>query len=281
MGFTINKTDVKPNPEKVEAIKFIPAPTSVKEVRSFIGCVSFYRRLIPGFSRIAEPLINLIRKYAKFKWSKECQSAFDFLKESLTVVPLLAYPDPNKPYTLYTDCSEKCLGAVLTQPLDEDEGPVLYGATHEKPLYFLSHNYKLSPSQTKWPTCQREMYAISYALQKLDPYLHNAEFTIKTDHRPLKYVLESPLTNKQMQLWALELSNYNCKVEYIPGKADTCGDLLSRVPADHESPTADLTKTDNQVDDDFDDRCFKVETKFGQIKSPRLCQLSCRFYRGT
>jgi len=61
LGFTINQNGVKPNPEKVEAIRFIPPPSSVKEVRSFVGCVSFYRRFIPGFSRIAEPLINLTR----------------------------------------------------------------------------------------------------------------------------------------------------------------------------------------------------------------------------
>jgi len=162
----------------------------------------------------------------------------------------------------------------LTQPIDKGEEPVLYGVTHEKPIYFLS--YKLSSSQQKWPTCQREMYAIRYALQKLDPYLHNAQFTIKTDHKPLKYVLESPMTNKQMQLWALELSNYNCKVEYIPGRANTCADLLLRIPSDPEQTKAsDSRETKDKMDVDFDDRCFKINVLNSDKFNPKD-YASCR-----
>ena len=130
LGFIIDKEGVKPDPKKVEAIRQLPAPTSVREIRGFIGMCSYYRRFIPNFSQIAEPLIDLTRKYAKFKWSETCQKAFDYLKESLTVVPLLTYPDINKPYVLYTDASDDCVGACLTQQTDEGE---------EKPIYYLSH----------------------------------------------------------------------------------------------------------------------------------------------
>ena len=85
----------------------------MREVRSLIGMGSYYRRFIPNFYEIAEPVIALTRKYARFKWTDECQSAFEYLKQSLTVVPLLAYPDPNKPYTLYTDASNYCIGLFV------------------------------------------------------------------------------------------------------------------------------------------------------------------------
>ena len=91
-------------------------------------------------------------------------------------------------------------------------------------------SHKLSKSQCKWSVVEKEAFAIHFALQKLDYYLHNAQFVIKTDHKPLKYLLESPMQNKKIQLWALSMSEYNCTTEYIAGTTNTCADLLSRHP---------------------------------------------------
>lgn len=76
-----------------------------------------------------------------------------------------------------------------------------------------------------------------FALQKLDHYLHNAEFVIRTDHNPLKYILDAPMQNKKIQLWALTIAGYNCKVEYIAGTSNSCADLLSRVPTNSPEMT--------------------------------------------
>ena len=162
LGFVISEEGIKPDQKKIEAIRSLPVPACVKEVRSFIGMCSYYRRFIPNFSQIAEPIIALTRKYAHFKWSEIHQRAFEYLKDSLTAVPLLVYPDSNKPYVLYTDASDTCLGACLTQECDGDE----------KLLYYLSH--KLSRSQCKWSVVEKEAFAIHFSLQKLDYYLHNA-----------------------------------------------------------------------------------------------------------
>ena len=177
-----NQVCIKPDPQKVEAIKSLPLPTCVREVPSFIGMGSYYRMFIPNFSEIAELVIALTRKHARFKWTDECQSAFEYLKQSLTLVPLLAYPDPNKPYSLYTDASNSCVGACLTQACEDEENN-LPNVKNEKPIYYLSH--KLSKTQCKWPTIEKEAYAINYALCKLDYYLHVARFVTKTDHKPL------------------------------------------------------------------------------------------------
>lgn len=103
LGFKITTDGIKPETEKVETIRSLPAPINVKEIRSFIGMISYYRRFIPNMSNIATPLIELTRKNAKFKWTDECQKAFDYLKDSFTVIPSLAYPDLSKPYILYTE----------------------------------------------------------------------------------------------------------------------------------------------------------------------------------
>ena len=144
---------------------------NVREVQGFLGIHSYYRCCIPNFSETTTPLIILTKKFAKFVWSEECQVAFEFLKTSLTTVPILGYHDVNKPYILYTDASENCIGACLCQPCDKGEGTEA-GMTNEQPLYFLSH--KFSPTQTRWPTIEKECYAIYYALEKLDHFLHNA-----------------------------------------------------------------------------------------------------------
>ena len=91
-------------------------------------------------------------------------------------------------------------------------------------------SHKLSRSQCKWSVVEKEAFGIHFALQKLDYYLHNAQFVIKIDYKPLKYLLERPMQNKKIQLWALSMAGYNCFIEYIAGTTNTCADLLSRHP---------------------------------------------------
>lgn len=159
----------------------------------------------------------------------------------------------NKPHTLYCDASDTCIGACLTQPCETDVKEIYRVNNNEKPIYFLSH--RLSKTQQKWPVIEKEAFAIHYALQKLDHYLHGAEFIIKTDHKPSKYLLESPMQNKKVQLWALGISGYNCKIEYISGVQNTCADLLSRSP-----PYAENQEDDGEVEVDVSDKVFEINT---------------------
>ena len=169
----------------------------------------------------------------------------------------MAYPDMNKPMTLYTDASDLCIGACLTQPGPEKDGPVP-GIPEEVPIYFLSH--KLTSTQQKWPVIEKEAFAIVYALQKLDYYLNGAQFTIKTDHKPLKYLFNADWANKKIQQWALKISGYNCTTEYLSGKENTCADLLSRISnqLEQESMPQEL-----EIDD-------VLSNKHDKLKSVRL-----------
>lgn len=91
---------------------------------------------------------------------------------------------------------------------------------------------------------EKEAFEIHFALQKLDHYLHNAKFIIRTDHKPLKYLLDAPMKNKMIQLWALSIAGYNCQIEYIPDTENTCADLLSRTPIDVGSKTSEADEPD-------------------------------------
>ena len=137
LGHILSAKGISPNPEKVDKIKTWPTPSNPKEVHSFIGLASYYRRFIPNFAKFAGPLHALIvpastkQKLRKgeiwkkdlppFEWTEQCQQTFDALKDALTSAPVLAYPDYSKPFILETDASLKGLGAVLSQRVDDNE----------------------------------------------------------------------------------------------------------------------------------------------------------------
>ena len=143
LGFVINREVIKPCEKTLEAIRTLPVSTCVRDYRNLTDMCSYYRRFIPNFSEIAEPIIALTRKYAKFRWTEQYDKTSNFLKDSLTVIPFL-YPDPNKPYVLYTDASNASIRACLTQECEDNE-EVIPDIKHEKPIYYLSH--KLSDTQ--------------------------------------------------------------------------------------------------------------------------------------
>ena len=131
------------------------------------------------------------------------------MKQDLLKLPYLANPDLNKPYVLNTDASDECIGACLAQlttsPIPGETQEV------EKPIYLLSH--KLSRTQCRYSTIEKEAFAINSSLQKLNHYLYNAEFKIKTDHKPLKYMLDAPMQNKKNS--ALGLKHFCLQLYHI------------------------------------------------------------------
>lgn len=127
---------------------------------------------------------------ARFKWTDGCQRIFDLLKDKLRSVSLFAYPDLNKPYNHYIDTLDSTIGALLMQnQFDEVTEKHI-----ENLLYFLSH--RLSDTQTRWSTIEKEQFAVVYGLQKIDHYIHNGKFIIFTEHKTLQYILKSPIQNK-------------------------------------------------------------------------------------
>lgn len=115
LGHVVSDKGVHTDPDKTEAVRIWPVPKTVKEVRSFLGLCSYYRRFVSGFANIARPLHKLCEKNSKFTWNEDCQKAFNSLKNSLMSSPLLAYPLPGKSFILDTDASNLATGAVLSQ----------------------------------------------------------------------------------------------------------------------------------------------------------------------
>jgi len=218
LGHRVSGRGISPLPEKVEAIKNMAPPQTQTGVRSFLGMAGYYRECIPGFATLAVPLTEVSAASKPFYWGEEQQTSFDALKEALSAAPILAHPDPSKPYTLYTDASDKTIGAILVQ---KDENNM------ERPIHYLSH--KLTGSQLNWSTIEKEAYAVVYALKKLHAYLWGATFEIHTDHKPLKSLFQSEIKNTKLQRWAIQISEYGAPILYHPGKLNVRADMLSRI----------------------------------------------------
>jgi hypothetical protein len=126
LGYTVSKHGISADQEKVKAVQNWPQPTNVREVKSYLGLCTYYRRFVPGFANIAKPLHLLTEKNARFQWTNECEAAFKSLKQHLTKTPTLAYPDFQKSFILDTDASNVAIGGVLSQIVDGAERPIAY-----------------------------------------------------------------------------------------------------------------------------------------------------------
>ena len=219
LGFIINEDGVSPDPAKVEVIQNLPPPTSVKQIRSFIGSCSFFRKFLPNFSHEAEALLKLTRKHVKFVWGPAQQKAFMTLKALLISSKVMMIPRPDRPYILYTDASDYAVGAILVQK--DDSGM-------ERVIQYVSQ--ALSTSQRKWSVTEKECWAIVFSLDKLKPYLYGAQFVINTDHKALKSLFIKQMNNTRIQRWAILLAECNAEIKYLPGKYNGRADMCSRIP---------------------------------------------------
>ncbi|KAJ9529550.1 hypothetical protein QJQ45_013935, partial [Haematococcus lacustris] len=227
LGHIISSAGIACDPAKVAAVETWPVPTTVHDVRSFLGLANFYRRFIKNFSDIAAPLTALTQadghdKQGKVTWTSTQQSAFDALKHALTTAPVLIAPDPTQPYTLRCDASGIGIGAVLTQGTGPAERVVAY------------HSRKLLPAERNYPTHEQELLSLVEALKVWRHYLLGVNFTLLTDNWANKHLQTQPrLDSKRQARWMEVLQQYNCQIDHIPGKHNVVADALSRRPDYH------------------------------------------------
>jgi len=156
LGHVISEDGVLPDRTKTKAIEEYPTPQNVKQLRNFLGLMSYYRRFVPNFSHIAAPLHKLLNKDAVYEWTVVHEQAFQTLKGKLITPPVLKYPDFNEPFILTTDASGEGLGAVLSQ------GEI----TRDLPVAFASRT--LNRAERNYSTTRQEHLAIVWACVILD-----------------------------------------------------------------------------------------------------------------
>ena len=225
LGHLISGKGIEPVPEKLESIKEMPAPKTPKEVKQFLGLIGYYRKFVPRFSDVARSLTNLTKKDIIFEWTPECQQTFELLKDLLMQEPILKYPDPTKPYTLYTDASKYAWSCVLTQEYEHEIDGKIKKIHH--PITYASGLFR--GSQINWATLTKEAFAIYSSVKKLTYYLEDADVTLRSDHLPLKKFLEKNTLNTKVNNWAIEISPFRIQFEYIKGIKNTLADTMSRL----------------------------------------------------
>ena len=227
LGHLVSGEGIEPLPVKLEAVRKMPPPTTPKEVRQFLGLVGYYRKFVPKFADIARPLTNLTKLDIPYEWTTRCQEAFEFLKEMLLKEPILKYPDPSKPYTLFTDASKFAWACVLTQEYEHEFDGKKRKILH--PITYMSGLFK--GSQVNWATLTKEAYAIYVSVKKLDHYIQDAEVTLRSDHLPLKSFLQKNTLNTKVNNWAIDITSRcrNIQFEYIKGIKNTLADTMSRL----------------------------------------------------
>ncbi|GBG80513.1 hypothetical protein CBR_g30974 [Chara braunii] len=118
MGHVVTDKELQPEPLKVAAVRDELMPTTITQIRAFLGLASYYRRIIKGFTAIAGPLTNLLRKHQPLIWTSECDQAFSKLKAALISAPVLIRPDPEKPLVLITNWQPEAISAIPAQVSD-------------------------------------------------------------------------------------------------------------------------------------------------------------------
>ncbi|GJR81127.1 putative reverse transcriptase domain-containing protein [Tanacetum coccineum] len=216
LGHIVSAEGITMDPAKVEAITKWPRPTSVTEVRSFLGLAGYYRRFVEGFSRLALPLTKLMRKGEKFVWNEEREKSFEELKQRLVSAPILTLPSGSGGFQIYSDASKKGLGCCLRASW--------------KVIAYASR--QLKPYEVNYPTHDLELAAVVFALKIWRHYLYGESCDIFTDHKSLKYIFTQRELNMRQRRWLELLKDYDTNIQYHPGKANVVADACAEVGYD-------------------------------------------------
>jgi transposase InsO family protein len=230
LGHVVSPQGISPNEKKVISIKKYPVPKNVKEVSSFLGLASYYRKFIRAFAEKAHSLTKLTRKNVAWEWGNEQQKAFDGIKDCLVTNPILRYPDFTREFIIYTDASGYGIGAVLAQMQRSPHSADINDISSDQEVVIAYSSKHLNDRQAKWSTTEKEAYAIIHAIDVFRPYLYGRRFTVVTDHKPLEWLMTKVEPSGRLARWALKIQEFDIAIGYRPGKTNQNADCLSRMP---------------------------------------------------
>lgn len=218
LGFRISEKGVSTDPAKISSVTDWPVPKTKKQLRSFLGFCSYYRKFIKGFSLIAKPLFVLTEDLSKFVWDMNCQEVFEKLKKLLVSAPILSFPIEKGEFILDTDASGHGIGAVLSQ---------IQGGSEKVIAYF---SRVLNKSERNYCVTRRELLAIVDSIRSFHQYLYGQKFVVRTDHASLRWLLSFKDLEGQLARWLERLQQYDFEPIYRSGVSHGNADGLSRRP---------------------------------------------------
>ncbi|GBG67574.1 hypothetical protein CBR_g703 [Chara braunii] len=230
LGHVVTDKGLQPEPQKVAAVRDASVPTTIMEVRAFLGLASYYRRFIEGFAAIAGPLTNLLRKDQPLIWTPECDQAFSKLKAAPILAPILIRPDPEKLFVLITDWQPEAISAILAQVGPSGLEIVVEYASKSVPA--CKRNY-VSPTG--------ECYAALWGISHFRAYLYGRKFTLVTDHEPLLALKKSKDYSGMIGRWATVLQSMDFDIRHQKHERHGNADGLTRLHRPEKVPRNEET----------------------------------------
>ncbi|XP_012835110.1 PREDICTED: uncharacterized protein LOC105955856 [Erythranthe guttata] len=214
LGYMISQRGIEANPAKIDALINMAPPKSIKNVQQLNGCLAALNRFISRSADKGLPFFRVLREGKNFKWTEECQKAFEELKQYLASPPLLTKPREGDELLLYLATTSEAISAVL----------VLEGERGHQPIYYVSR--ALRGAEQRYSNIERLALALITAARKLRPYFQSHQVVVLTNF-PLKQIFQSPETSGRMAKWAIELSEYGVEFRSRPAiKAQVLADFL-------------------------------------------------------
>ena len=196
LGYKVTPSGLKPDPRLLKLILEAPTPTTVKEVRSFLGLIGYYRRFVENFSDKAAPLNALLHQDKDWRWTEVCQEAFEALKREIGHHPVTAYPDFKEPFRIYTQATKIGLGAVLTQKQEGIERTVCCASR------------TLNVAEANYSTLKKECLAVVWGLNTFRPFVIATQFEVVTDPQALHWLQSQREESALLHRWAASLEDY-------------------------------------------------------------------------
>ncbi|KAL2230537.1 UNVERIFIED_CONTAM: Retrovirus-related Pol polyprotein from transposon [Sesamum indicum] len=224
LGHIVSSRGIEVDKCKIDVIKSLSYPASVREIRSFLGHAGLYRQFIKDFSKIAQPLCALLQKDVTFEFDEDCMKAFDKLKDSLTLALVIRPPDWNHPFEIMCDASNHAIGAVLGQKIGKDPYVIYYASR------------MLDSAQSNYTTTEKELLAIVFALEKFRHYLLGTKVVVYSDHAALRYLLSKKEAKPRLIRWILLLQEFNLTIKDNKGAENLVADHLSQLVTDENPP---------------------------------------------
>jgi len=218
LGHLVSSRGLETDGEKTRLIEEWPVPTSLKQLRGFLGLAGYYRRFVKDFSKKAAPLNDLLKKSSRFQWTPACQSAFDELKAALPSPPMLALPSETGMYCLDTDASDKSISAVLSQVQDGQEKVIAYAGR------------ALSKNEMNYCAYRKELLAVVYFTRHFKQYLMSSRFLLRTDNSSVSWLKKTPEPLGQYARWLEQLGEFTFTVQHRKGTSHANADAISRHP---------------------------------------------------
>ncbi|CAH2094786.1 unnamed protein product [Euphydryas editha] len=238
LGHIIKDGEVKPSPEKTDAVVKFPEPRNIKQVHSFVGLTSYFRKYIQDYALIAKPLTDLLKKDGKFVFGEEQRKAFETLKNKLASSPVLKIFDPRLKTELHTDASSMAYSAILLQH---------HPHTGLHPVQYMSR--KTNEAQSRYSSYELEAMAVIEGIKKFRHYLYGIPFKIVTDCKAFEMTLRKKDLTPKVARWVLFLDEYDFEVEHRSGSKMRHADALSRYPYVGAITLSDQLKNAQDQDD--------------------------------